>query len=270
MFWPKAALASCFVQELHTSFTARFPSCKGPHGDLIAEVASDSIARLQGSSALYHDAEHTMLVVLAGQQILIGRHEAEPLEPDDWMHAVLSFLLHDIGFTAGACQGDHGRLRVIDGGGASIELPRGASDAFVQPHHVARGQLHVRERFAACAHIDAERLARNIGRTLFPVPTGEPAAESATEAGLVRAADLIGQLADPSYLSKTMALYCELRECGMASAAGYDTPADIRERYPEFFRCSVEPYLGPALEHLRRTEEGQHWIALLYRHLDAS
>jgi hypothetical protein len=50
----------------------------------------------------------------------------------------------------------------------------------------------------------------------FPVPADDGHRETKTEAGLVRAADLIGQLADPFYPRKLNALFHELDEIGCA------------------------------------------------------
>ena len=87
------------------------------------------------------------------------------------------------------------------------------------------------------------------------------------EAGLVRAADLAGQLADPAYPRKLAALFHELVETGAAERLGYRDPADVAEQYPRFFWSRVEPYVGPALAHLGRTEAGRAWVAQLYAHV---
>jgi len=93
----------------------------------------------------------------------------------------------------------------------------------------------VRERFGPVPVIDEERIARAIELTRFPVPDDDDYAETDTEAGLVRAADLIGQLADPLYLRKLNALYGEFVENGVNEKLGYQSPADLVERYPQFF-----------------------------------
>ena len=62
-----------------------------------------------------------------------------------------------------------------------------------------RSQIVVRQRFAGHALVDGERIAGWIELTRFPVPDDGDHAETNTEAGLVRAADLIGQLGDPLY-----------------------------------------------------------------------
>ena len=75
---------------------------------------------------------------------------------------------------------------------------------------------------------DAEVIAANIENALFPVPAKEDSAEAADTPGLVRAADLIGQLADPDYPRKLVALFHEFEETGANARIGYATPEDVR------------------------------------------
>src|ERR1700731_3981926 len=53
--------------------------------------------------------------------------------------------------------------------------------------------------------------------------------------GLLRAADLIGQLADINYLRKTAALFNEFRETGISTKLNFNSAADLRANYPHFF-----------------------------------
>ena len=155
----------------------------------------------------------------------------------------------------------------MDAAGNTVVAPRGSTDAFLAPWHVERGQIFVRHRCAALGCLDVERLCRAIELTRFPVPEDGDHAETESEAGLVRAADLIGQLADPAYLRKLAALHHEFRETGVAERLGCGDPADLAEQYPRFFWSRVEPYLGPALRHLERTAPGRLWVAQLYAHV---
>ena len=131
--------------------------------------------------------------------------------------------------------------------------------------------IDVARRVLACEEVGlallVARIARGIELTRFPVPQDNDHAETDTEPGLVRAADLIGQLADPFYSRKLNALYHEFAETGIARQLGYESPADVAEHYPKFFWEKVEPYLGVALDHLSRTVEGKQWIANLYSHV---
>ena len=71
--------------------------------------------------------------------------------------------------------------------------------------------------------------------TRFPVPETSDHQDTKSEAGLVRAADLIGQLADPRYLQKLINLYHEFDETGAAAQLGYKDAADLADAYPSFF-----------------------------------
>ena len=85
----------------------------------------------------------------------------------------------------------------------------------------------------------------------------------------MRAADLIGQLGDPLYLRKVNALYHEFVENGIDERLGYRSPADMVERYPQFYWSKVEKYIGNALRYLDMTMEGKQWTATLYSHIFA-
>ncbi|MEM7023979.1 MAG: metal-dependent phosphohydrolase, partial [Pseudomonadota bacterium] len=198
---------------------------------------------------------------------LRGRILVEEISDVDWLHFVVALLCHDIGYLRGICPGDTETEFVIDEHGATVTAPRGASDAFLTPYHVERSKVFVRHRCRTNPHLDAERIARAIELTRFPYPEDDDHAETDTEAGLVRGADLIGQLADPFYPRKLNALFHEFVETGVAERLEYKSPADLAERYPPFFWRMVEPYIRPALEHLGRTVEGKQWIANLYAHV---
>ena len=79
----------------------------------------------------------------------------------------------------------------------------------------------------------------------------------------MRAADLIGQLADPFYHRKLNALFAEFSETGMAEKLGCKNPADLAAMYTQFFKSQVEPYIQDAIIYLELTTEGKQWIANL-------
>ncbi len=83
----------------------------------------------------------------------------------------------------------------------------------------------------------------------------------------MRAADLVGQLGDPHYLRKSNALFYEFEECGLNRQLGYTSPADIVEKYPQFFYNSVAPRIQTAIRYLNVTSSGRQWIANLYSNL---
>jgi hypothetical protein len=76
------------------------------------------------------------------------------------------------------------------------------------------------------------------------VPDDDDHAATDTEAGLVRAGDLIGQLGDPLYPNKLNALYHEFVETGVHEKLGYGSPADMIDHYPNFFGARSNAILG--------------------------
>ena len=107
---------------------------------------SPTIECLGRSDALYHNFEHTLLVTLVGRDIIRGRSLTERIEPADYDHLIVACLLHDIGYVRGVLRGDTSAEFVVDQGGKTVTLPRGASDAALMPYHIERSKLFVHER----------------------------------------------------------------------------------------------------------------------------
>jgi len=267
MFNPTSVVAAAFGDYLAELYSQYFSGRKQHYAAFLGGAARLVLERLGNSDAPYHDAEHTMMVTLVGQQIMRGRLMSEALKPEDWVHFTVALLVHDVGYVRGACTGDCGNSIVINAKGETVTPPRGASDAFLAPYHIDRGAIYARERFADSELIDEERIVRAIEFTRFPVPPGPDYAETGTEPALVRAADLIGQMGDPFYHRKIGGLYQEFVETGMARQLGYSSAMDLVEQYPEFFWSQVQPYIGPGLRYLEQTIEGKQWVAQLYNHI---
>ena len=267
MFNPTSVVAASFGDYVAEIFTQHFSARRPEYATYLSGAARLVLERLGNTDALYHNAEHTMMVTLVGQQIMRGRLMSEAVQPEDWLHYTVALLVHDIGYVRGICRGDGNREVVINAAGETFCPPRGASDAVLAPYHVARGMMYARDRFADAKFIDEERIARAIEFTQFPVPNEPRFRETDSEPALVRAADLIGQLADPFYHRKINGLFHEFVETGVTQRFGYQTPMDLIEHYPEFFWSRVEPYLGPALRYLELTIEGKQWVAQLYNNI---
>ena len=267
MLSPTNLLADALGRNLAETYS-RIYGDQEPHLPAgLEETARLVIERIASSDALYHDCQHTALVTLCVQDILRGRRIERVVTPSDWAHTILAALTHDIGYVRGICPGDTAEDFVIDTAGNTVTPPRGASDAFLTPYHVERGKIFVRERFAPVPFIDEERIINAIELTRFPVPDDDDHAATDTEAGLVRAGDLIGQLGDPLYLRKLNALYYEFVETGVHEKLGYTSPADLVESYPQFYWSKIERYIGDAQRYLEMTMEGKQWTATLYSNI---
>jgi hypothetical protein len=231
--------------------------------ELVPSIARIAIECIGNSDALYHNVEHTMLVTLAGHDILRGRSLRCHMPAEDYAHVIIACLTHDIGYVRGSFKADDADGYVVDATGRKITLPRGASDAALLPYHVDRSKLFVMERLEGIPQLDKHRVARAIEGTRFPatIPSED---EDNEDAALLRAADLIGQLGDPHYLRKAKALYHEFEEAGLNRQLGYSSPADLVDLYPQFYWNTAAPHVQAAIRHLNVTSSGRQWIANLY------
>jgi hypothetical protein len=235
--------------------------------DFLPYISRLTLECIGNSDALYHNIEHSMLVTLVGHDILMGRSLMRPTTPRDYSNFILACLTHDIGYVRGVVQGDGDGVYIADVTGRTVRLPIGSSDAAMAPYHVDRSKLFVIERFDTVDYLDADRIARAIEYTRFPYPSpkNETADDLNEEEGLLlRAADLIGQLGDPNYMRKANALFYEFEEIGLNETLGYETPADVVYKYPQFYWNNVAPQIPAAIRYLNMTSSGRQWIANLY------
>jgi hypothetical protein len=229
--------------------------------EIVPTAAHMALECIGNSDALYHNIEHTLLVTLAGHDIFCGRALHSYVTADDYAHIIIACLTHDIGYVRGLFKEDDADGFLIDSTGKKVVLPRGSSDAGLMPYHVDRSKLYVMERINPFAPLDAQRIADAIEGTRFPPVVGQQYSE---EASIVRAADFIGQLGDPNYIRKANALYHEFEEVGINRQLGYDSPADIVNRYPQFYWDSVAPHIQTEIRYLNMTSSGRQWISNLY------
>ena len=232
--------------------------------ELVPSIARIALECIGNSDALYHNVEHTMLVTLAGHDILRGRALHAHMPPEDYAHLIVACVTHDIGYVRGIFVQDDEDGVLVDAAGRKAKLPRGASDAALLAHHVDRSKLYIMERIQGIAELDAVRIARAVEGSRFPSSMPAEVENIDEEAALLRAADLIGQLGDPHYIRKANALYHEFEEAGLNRQLGYDSPADIVHKYPQFYWNSVAPYIQSAVRYLNVTANGRQWIANLY------
>jgi hypothetical protein len=243
----------------------RFGASHARLAELIPFAARLALECIGNSDALYHNVEHTMLITLAGHDIFKGRALLKPSTPTDYSNFIVACLAHDIGYVRGVVKGDDDKGYIVDATGRKVSLPRGSSDAALAPYHVERSKLFVLDRVAALEELDGARIARAIGFTQFPYSSSTDEKEDVDEDGsLLRAADLIGQLGDPNYLRKANALYYEFEEIGLNKQLGYETPADIVDKYPQFYWNRISPHIQAAIGYLNVTSSGRRWIAGLY------
>ncbi|MBN2044366.1 MAG: hypothetical protein JW757_05030 [Anaerolineales bacterium] len=262
------------VDEVQQAYQRTYSSMEPWINNVIGWTAWLALEIISNTDALYHNMEHTVMVTLAGQAILEGKHLTEGgVSPQDWLHYTIALLCHDIGYVKGVLRLDEGNTCASGIGSQMVTIPPGGTDISLTPYHVDRSKQFVRERFGKnllddmSSKIDPERICSLIEYTRFPPPDDPAYSDTSGYAGLTRAADFIGQLGDPNYLRKTPALYYEFEETNSNQSLGYTAPTDLRRSYAGFFWNIVNPYIQDAIKYLSITQNGKQWIANLYSHV---
>ena len=270
MFNSNRIVIDAFVAHSQQAYREVFPGLDAELSAGLERATRTALGTLLNCDCPYHDLEHTMLVTDAGMTILRGRVLSRgDLTPQAWLQAVVALLCHDLGYLRGLLKEDLDGSYLADEQGARVSPPRGATDAYLMPYHVARSCIFVTERFARDPVIDTAVVTEYIDMTRFPVPNESQYQRVDTLGALVRAADLVGQMGDPAYGNKQARLFWEFQETGEAARLGYNNPAELRADFPEFFYGQVYPYLSETLTYLHKTPEGQQWIANLFHHVHA-
>jgi hypothetical protein len=268
VFSPTRIVIDAFVANVMATFQKAFPGAPSQQVGVFEQGIRMSLEALTNSDCSYHDLHHTIMVADVGQSILWGRLTSQgDVSADDWIHAMLAMAYHDIGFIRGILKGDRGGRYIVNEFGDTVVPPAGATDAYMAPYHVSRSCLFVKERYATESLVEVGTLIHHIEMTRFPVPNDAYYQRVGDFSGLVRAADLIGQMADPQYIQKLSRLFMEFTETGEAERLGYNNPGELRAEYPTFFFERVRPYISEGLRYLRKTQEGQLWIANLFSHV---
>ncbi|MCZ6503883.1 MAG: metal-dependent phosphohydrolase, partial [Gammaproteobacteria bacterium] len=217
MFNPSSVIIESFLDEIVEHYINVYGNDeKDLH--LLVSNTRNALEIIANSDAPYHDTNHTMMVTAVGMEILRGKILIEDgVSANEWVHFVISLLNHDIGYVRGICRADRNGRYTINTDYDTIAPPPGSTDAFLTPYHVDRAKMYISERFERVEGIVVDVICDNIERTRFPVPSEEDHQESTDFPGLLRAADLIGQLADPSYIRKISSLFAEFKETGQAA-----------------------------------------------------
>lgn len=270
MFNPSSRMIESFVGYLRQRFEDAFPNAPEVETKLLDHAARSAMEALLDCDCPYHDVTHTIQVVDIGQVMLHGRQLIQgDVTRAEWLHAIIAMLFHDVGYVRGLLRDDDAHSCRVDSEGTRVTPPVGCTDAFMTPFHVSRGCLFVQDHFRNEPLINLDKLTHHIEMTRFPVPRRPYYQRVDDFAALVRSADLLGQMADPLYMKKLSRLFAEFLENGEAARQGFSTVGQLRATFPDFFQSQVKPFVGNGLRYLKRSQDGQQWLANLSRHLHA-
>src|SRR6187402_2797954 len=85
-------LAVDALEEFLRTFMRRRFGPSQPLVEIVPAAARVALECIANSDALYHNVEHTMLVTLAGHDIMKGRAFLAPTLPTDYAHIIVACL----------------------------------------------------------------------------------------------------------------------------------------------------------------------------------
>src|SRR5215831_7836899 len=91
-------LAADALEKFVRSFMHRRFGAQADLIDIVPAAARIAMECIGNSDALYHNAEHTLLVTLAGHDIFRGRALYANVTANDYAHIIIACLFHDIGY----------------------------------------------------------------------------------------------------------------------------------------------------------------------------
>ena len=268
MFRPSDIIIEAFVAHLKDEYWHTFPGGAQEHSDAISKTARMVLPHIARSNAPYHDLSHTILVAQIGQHLLKGRNlQGAKVSSVDWMHFVISTLCFAVGFVRNVCPGDDGKNScVVSADGKMAVVPRGATDGWLWPYFTDRSKIFVAHHFRSDPLLDWKILSANIEYSRFP-PLTDRNLETTTYPGLLRAAHLIGAVADPDFVLKSKPLMLELEESGMASLLGFADVAAFQLGFRDMFWKTIFPLVAGGMRLLNLTGEGRELLTHLHAHL---
>src|SRR5258707_2065255 len=137
MFNPTQIVIQAFVGELKDKYGQIYGVLEPAYPDIIGFVGRLALENIANSDAAYHDMNHTIMVTLVGQEILLGKHTSEGgVTPRDWLHFTISLLCHDIGYLRGVYRCDRKGHYVSNDNGDVAPISARTTDASFTPCHV--------------------------------------------------------------------------------------------------------------------------------------
>ncbi len=180
----------------------------------------------------YHNLHHTLDVFLCAIRLAHGVHlTVSPLNDRELTWIMMATLMHDIGYVQ--------RLEEDFGSGAQHTLT-----------HVARGirfmQHYLLENdFPAGFAVPLELMMNSTNPAIEFNSINFPDARTRLLAQIVGSADIVGQMADRTYLEKLLFLYLEFKE---AHFGNYVSLHDLLRQTHDFYKSTREKKLEGAFD----------------------
>ena len=209
--------------------------------EIVPSAARVALECIGNSDALYHNVEHTMLVTLAGHDILRGRALHTHMTADDYAHVIIACLAHDIGYVRGLFKDDDADGFVIDAAGGKVTVAARLIGR--------RPDASPRRPLEALRDAGGSKASRRSTSSALPMRSKAPDFRPARVRNMTRRRRSFarrissGSSAIPTTSGKPTRSTMSLRRSASIASLAMNSPADIVNRYPQFYWNSVAPHI---------------------------
>ncbi len=192
----------------------------------IIRLFSGTYPGYRGCNTMYHDLKHTIDTVIAMARLMHGAQvKGVFLDGSSITLGLISALMHDAGYIQDA--GDK------NGTGAKYTIVHiSRSIEFMRQYFIEKG--YSREDFRKCRNaLLCTGLNAEVARIRFESKENRLIGE------MLGSADLLGQMADRTYLEKLPFLFLEFKE---ASVLGYSDELDFLKKTFPFYRATKKRF----------------------------
>lgn len=180
----------------------------------------------------YHDLHHTLDVFLCAVRLMHGVHLTGNTLSDAEINAImLATLMHDIGYAQ--------RLEEDSGSGAQFTLTHVGRGIKFMHHYLSAHTLPAGFATAVECLMSSTNPGLDFNTINFPDPRTRLLAQ------IVGTADIVGQMADRTYLEKLLFLYIEFKE---AHFGNYTNLHDLLRQTKHFYDTTKEKKLDGTYE----------------------
>jgi hypothetical protein len=269
MFRPSDVLIDSFIDHLKATYVDIYGAGPPDHCSTVLTVARMALSRVARSDALYFDVEHTINTTMVGIEMMYGRiARSGVFTSQDWVHVTCALLCAHVGMVRGVLDGDREDECVVDALGETIVFRVGQTDAALWQYAAQRSALFVQQKFQGHLVLDPDDLGTTIVRAnmLSGATGGEPGSNWA----VVRAALVVGILANPSFERKLAPLFIAAEQADLATFLGFSSVSAVRDKLAAFFWDTLSADIGEGIQLLDQTGHGRTLLSNMYAHLLAS
>ena len=235
--------------------------------DILKRMALISFSRFTRSSSLYFSLSHALSTSIIGLHILNAmRCRNGVIRPGQILNLMASVLFCNIGIVKGILDEDQEDNQRVSKDETRL-INQNYTDSSMWQYKPFRSTKFIQGISFLDTNVNLEIVSRAIEYSDFLHVSATVSADVGEIAKYVRAIQVITLMSDQNYERKLVEFYLSAEEAGLIDKSVFDSLADFREKWVQYFWDRLYPDVGEEILLLRETSEGRNIVAQMYSHL---